>query len=144
MEPIQLNEEEIEALLQRVEAVLQEEDYAVIKSMIDAIIRLNQALNQKAASIKRLLSMLFGSKTEKKKNVLKKKMIKKKNHLGPPPKRRERDMEKGHPLNTPALREKPYPIKNTTTKILAPYVLTAFCTRLKSPASPFKSTAAPL
>jgi len=45
---------------------LQKGDYEIIKSMADAIVTLGQALDNKATSIKRLLAMLFGPKTEKK------------------------------------------------------------------------------
>ncbi|CCK80941.1 IS66 family transposase [Desulfobacula toluolica] len=73
MEHIRLTQEEIDALLKRVEAnALDKGDYEIIKSMTEAIMTLAQALDNKAASIKRLLTMLFGPKTEKKDNVLKK------------------------------------------------------------------------
>jgi transposase len=69
---IRLTQEEIDALLKRVEAnALLKGDYEIIKSMTEAIMTLGQALDNKAASIKRLLAMLFGPKTEKKDNVLK-------------------------------------------------------------------------
>ena len=69
MDQIRLTQEEIDALLQRVKAnVLQTGDYEIIKSMTEAIMALGQALDNKAASIKRLLAMLFGPKTEKKDN----------------------------------------------------------------------------
>lgn len=72
MDQIRLTQEEIDALLQRVKAnVLQTGDYEIIKSMTEAIMALGQALDNKAASIKRLLAMLFGPKTEKKDNILK-------------------------------------------------------------------------
>lgn len=72
MDQIQLDEKEVQALLARVKANdLKEEDYEIIKSMADAIKILSQALNKKATSIKRLLAMLFGAKTEKKDAVLK-------------------------------------------------------------------------
>ncbi len=67
-----MTQEEIDALLQRVKAnALQTGDYEIIKSITEAIMTLGQALDNKAASIKRLLAMLFGPKTEKKDNVLK-------------------------------------------------------------------------
>ena len=72
MDQIRLTQEEIDALLQRVKAnALQAGDYEIIKSMTEAIMTLGQALDNKAASIKRLLAMLFGPKTEKKDNILK-------------------------------------------------------------------------
>jgi len=71
-EQIKLNLDEIDALIQRVETGhLQDGDYEIIKSMADTIVCLNQALENKKVSIKKLLKILFGSKTEKKDNVLK-------------------------------------------------------------------------
>jgi len=68
---IDLDIKEIEALLQRVaEGSLQDGDYEIIKAMADTIVFLDQAVNDKATSIKRLLRMLFGDKTEKAKNIL--------------------------------------------------------------------------
>ena len=62
-----MTQEEIDALLKRVEAnALQKGDYEIIKSMTEAIMTLGQALDNKATSIKRLLAILFGPKTEKK------------------------------------------------------------------------------
>ncbi|CCK80237.1 IS66 family transposase [Desulfobacula toluolica] len=72
MKKIQLTQEEVDALLERVKANnLTNGDYDIIKSMADAVTILSQALNKKATSIKRLLTMLLGAKTEKKDKVLK-------------------------------------------------------------------------
>jgi len=72
MEKIKITPEEIDALLERVESGnLQSQDAAIIRSMANAIVVLSQAVNDKATSIKRLLAMVFGSKTEKKQTVLK-------------------------------------------------------------------------
>jgi len=69
---IDLNPEEMDALLDRVEAgSLKEGDYEIIKAMVETIRVLSESVDEKAASIKRLLRMLFGSSTEKAKNVLK-------------------------------------------------------------------------
>ena len=69
---INLKLDEIEALLKRVEkGQNQDGDYEIIKSMVDTIIFLNQAVNSKNVSIKRLLKMLFGIKTEKKNKIFK-------------------------------------------------------------------------
>ena len=70
MDQIQLSQEEIDTLLERVKAnALQDGDYEIIKSMADAIATLGQSLDNKATSIKRLLAMLFGPKTEKRETV---------------------------------------------------------------------------
>jgi transposase len=69
---IDLSPEEMGAFLERVEAgSLIEGDYEIIKAMAETISVLSQSVDEKAASIKRLLRMLFGSSTEKAKNVLK-------------------------------------------------------------------------
>lgn len=73
-EQIQLNLDEVQALIKRVETEqLQDGDYEIIKSMADTIVCLNQALDNKTTSIKRLLKMLFGIKTEKKNKIFKNK-----------------------------------------------------------------------
>jgi hypothetical protein len=64
-ERIELDLKEVEALLERAKAVLPPEDYAIIKAMADTIDLLSRSVNQKAASIRRLLRMLFGAATEK-------------------------------------------------------------------------------
>lgn len=73
MDKIELTQEKIDALLKRVETnTLQKGDYEIIKSMADAIMTLGQAVDNNSTSIKKLFTMLFGSKTEKKKNFLNK------------------------------------------------------------------------
>ena len=68
---INLDIKEVDALLERVKNnSLQDGDYEIIKSMIDTVIYLNQAVDNKTTSIKRLLKMLFGAKTEKSKKKL--------------------------------------------------------------------------
>ncbi len=65
---INLDIKEVEALLERAKNnSLQEGDYEIIKSMVDTVIYLNQAVDNKTTSIKRLLKMIFGAKTEKSK-----------------------------------------------------------------------------
>jgi len=69
---IDLSPEEMDALLERVAAgTLIEGDFEIIKAMAETIHVLSQSVDEKAASIKRLLRMLFGSSTEKARNVLK-------------------------------------------------------------------------
>jgi transposase len=69
---IDLSPDEMDALLERVATgSLKEGDYDIIKAMAETISVLSQSVDEKAASIKRLLRMLFGSPTEKAKNVLK-------------------------------------------------------------------------
>ena len=69
---IDVKKEEMEALLKRVESRdLEEGDYKIIKAMAETISFLSFALEEKKISIRRLLNMLFGVKTEKTKNLLK-------------------------------------------------------------------------
>ena len=67
---IDLNLEEVDALLERSAGSLEKGDYETIKGMADTIRILSQAVDEKASSIRRLLRMLFGATTEKAKNVL--------------------------------------------------------------------------
>lgn len=72
METIRLTSEELDALVERAESgKLQKGDADIIKTMANAVKVLSQAVNDKADSIKRLLALVFGSKTEKKKDILK-------------------------------------------------------------------------
>lgn len=65
-ETLDIKQEELDALLERVRLnQLQEGDYELIKALIETVSYLSSLSDEKAASIKRLLKMLFGSKTEK-------------------------------------------------------------------------------
>jgi len=71
-ERIDLNLEQVDELLKRVESgCLQAGDYEIIKAMVQTIELLSQCVDEKATSIRRLLRMLFGPRTEKLKNVIK-------------------------------------------------------------------------
>jgi len=78
---IEISAEEAEALLERIkDSTLAQDDYLLIKGLVDTLTLLNQAVNEKGISIKRLLQMIFGHKTEKtKKDPQKKKGKRKKN-----------------------------------------------------------------
>ena len=66
---VNIDIKEVDAILERVKNdSLQNGDYEMIKSMFETVIYLNRALDNKTTSIKRLLKMLFGAKTEKSKN----------------------------------------------------------------------------
>ncbi len=70
MESFSLTEDELDALIKRAESgPLEKADVDIIKAMVNAVKVLSQSVNDKAASIKRLLGMVFGPKTEKKKSV---------------------------------------------------------------------------
>lgn len=70
-ERIDLDLDQAQALLQRAKQALSDEDYKIIKAMVETIHLLSQSVDQKAASIRRLLKMLFGERSEKIEKVLK-------------------------------------------------------------------------
>lgn len=70
-ERIDLSQEELEALLLRVESgSLQPGDYELIKAMAETIAYLSQAADKKSATIARLIRTLFGSTSEKSEVIL--------------------------------------------------------------------------
>ena len=90
---IDLDLEQVDALLKRVETgTLQPEDYQTIKAMVETIHLLSQAVDEKAASIRRLLRMLFGDRTEKLEKVLNKQN----NRSGEKPHQGTSEKPKGH------------------------------------------------
>ncbi len=97
-ERIDLNLEQVDDLLKRVESgCLQAGDYQLIKAMVETIELLSQCVDEKATSIKRLLRMLFGARTEKLKNVIKDKH------------KEQSDASKSKKENTPDKSNKPEP-----------------------------------
>jgi hypothetical protein len=70
-ERIDLDLDQVDSLLKRAEQALAPEDYQLIKAMVETIQLLSQSVDQKATSIRRLLQMLFGDRTEKIEKVLK-------------------------------------------------------------------------
>ena len=67
---IEISAEDAEALLDRVKnSTLAQGDYEIIKGLVDTHMLLNQAVAEKSTSVKRLLQMIFGHKTEKTKNI---------------------------------------------------------------------------
>jgi len=80
METVRLTSEELDALVERAESGnLWKGDADIIRTMANAVKVLSQAVNDKAVSIKKLLAMVFGPKTEKKKNVLKARILETRN-----------------------------------------------------------------
>jgi transposase len=69
---IDITPEELQALLKRAEAALDQGDYEHIKAMAEMITYLSRVVEQKGTSAKRLLQMLFGGSTEKTKQVIEK------------------------------------------------------------------------
>src|SRR3989304_1370332 len=69
---IELKPADVEALLMRVEkGALQEGDYETIKSIVEPLAYLSQAVDEKATAIKRLLRVIFGAKTETREKLFK-------------------------------------------------------------------------
>lgn len=86
---IEISAEEAEAILDRVQdSTIAQEDYEIIKGMVETLLFLNQAVTEKTTSIKRLLQVIFGHKTEKKKKSPEKKTEK-----------RRKKKNKGHGKN---------------------------------------------
>ena len=70
VQSIDLDQEQIDALLQRAsQNKLEETDLDIIKTLVQAIVLLHQAVDDKAASIKRLLRTIFGASSETKKKL---------------------------------------------------------------------------
>ena len=67
---IDLKLEDVEALLARVEkGELRPGDYELIRSMVETIAYLSQAVDEKATAIKRLVRMIFGASTETREKI---------------------------------------------------------------------------
>jgi len=63
---------DVEAFLMRVEkGALQEGDYEIIQGLVEAFIYLSQAVDEKATTIKRLLRVIFGPRTETREKLFK-------------------------------------------------------------------------
>ena len=70
-EPVELTPKDIAALMQRLERnPLSDEDLTTIKAIVKTYLLVIQSLQDKKTTIKKLLGMLFGAKTEKAKTVL--------------------------------------------------------------------------
>jgi transposase len=68
---IEVKPEQLRALVERAKAgTLQPGDEEIIQAMAETILYLNEAVEDKRASIARLVRMLFGASTEKAKNIL--------------------------------------------------------------------------
>lgn len=91
--PIELSADELEALIARIKArKLLDTDYKSLEAMGETIGFLSQTVNDKSTSIKRLLKMLFGVRTEKTENIIEKPKSK------PKPKQKKKK-KKGHGRN---------------------------------------------
>jgi len=66
-----INMQELLALLERVKAVLSEEDHRILRGAVETLGFLTRMLENRKTTIRRLRQMLFGAGTEKTRNVLK-------------------------------------------------------------------------
>jgi transposase len=67
---VALHTDRLEALLQRAEAALAEEDYELIKALAESYAYLTGLVEDKGTTIQRLRKLLFGSPTEKTRGVI--------------------------------------------------------------------------
>jgi transposase len=67
---VDLTPEQLDDLVGRVKEQIEDKDYLVIKAMAGTIIFLAQLVEEKNISLRRVLRMLFGARTETSKNVL--------------------------------------------------------------------------
>ncbi|MDI6809943.1 MAG: IS66 family transposase [Candidatus Eisenbacteria bacterium] len=90
---IELKPADVEAFLMRVEkGALQEGDYEIIKSIVETLAYLSQAVDEKATAIKRLLRVIFGAKTETREKLFK---------IGSNPKEVDNPQEESEPEKQP-------------------------------------------
>ena len=72
VERVDMNREELEALLDRaIAASLSEEDYAKLKGVVETLGYLTHLLEDRKTAIQKLRQLLFGAGTEKTANLLK-------------------------------------------------------------------------
>jgi hypothetical protein len=67
---VDLTPEELDGLVLRVKDQIEDKDYLVVKAIVGTIILLAQLVEEKNISLRRVLRMLFGARTETSKNVL--------------------------------------------------------------------------
>lgn len=68
---LEISGSEAKALLERVKDNMGQEDYQIIKGLVDTHLLLEQAVSEKKSSISQLLKMIFGAQTEKTRNISK-------------------------------------------------------------------------
>lgn len=70
VERIELSMDELENLLQRVKAALDEKDYQCIERLVNSYLHVIRLLEEKGVTINELRRLLFGAKSEKLRTVL--------------------------------------------------------------------------
>ena len=68
---LQIQEQELQSLLERISPLIDEEDFSLIEKIINALDLFNDLLQDKSISISRLRTMIFGPHTEKTRKILK-------------------------------------------------------------------------
>jgi len=69
-EIVELNMDEVKALLERAQAVMDEEDYKKLEALVETAVYISQVVEDKSTTIARLRKLLFGSSTEKTRDVI--------------------------------------------------------------------------
>ena len=67
---IELGMDKLEELLRRAETAMNEEDYATVKALVESYAYITDLLEDKRTTIERLRKLLFGSPTEKTRDVI--------------------------------------------------------------------------
>lgn len=70
IERIKLNQEELEAVLERVKKTVEEEDYKTLKMVVDTLAFVTRLLEKTGITVRRLRRLIFGSWSEKTRDVL--------------------------------------------------------------------------
>lgn len=71
-ERIEIDKDEMDAIVERAKTVLSDDDYKKIRAALETLLFLTQELEKKRVSVDRLKRMLFGAETEKTVQVLRK------------------------------------------------------------------------
>ena len=70
IEPIDLDRQELEAILEHAKAALSEEEYAKLHAAMETLVFLTAELEKKRVSVQRLKQLLFGATTETTRKVM--------------------------------------------------------------------------
>jgi hypothetical protein len=70
IERMNMNKAELDALLERAQRVLAEEDYTKLKAIVETLVFLTHMVEDRTTSIQKLRQMLFGAKTEKTRDLV--------------------------------------------------------------------------
>ena len=100
---IKLDMDDLEEVLQRAEAELNKEDYELLKALVESYVYVTELVEDKGTTINRLRKLLFGSSSEKTRDVIKDEG---KGASSATAKDRDESTEKEAPENEPATQRK--------------------------------------